>query len=186
MPPRCARPWPVPTWPTRWPQFGLEAASGGPDELAALIRADADEWRSLIRKLQPYLAAGGGDLCESFSARLPVQVFGHWMKLRPDLEAALGRAGPSFIRAVQSGQAETMKQTSGVLYDMARALSMVMGAAVRASAGSAAPRVRHSAAARAWAEPAPGAAGSTNGWPKRLNRGWGRAGRIDGSPAGLS
>jgi len=72
--------------------------------------------------LQPYLAAGGGDLCEAFSARVPVQVFGHWMKLPPALEAALGQAGPSFIRAVQSGQAETMKQTSLVLYDMARAL----------------------------------------------------------------
>ncbi|MBI5256585.1 MAG: twin-arginine translocation pathway signal protein [Burkholderiales bacterium] len=32
-------------------QFGLEAASSTPAELAALIRADSDEWRTLIRKL---------------------------------------------------------------------------------------------------------------------------------------
>jgi len=72
--------------------------------------------------LAAYLANGGGDLCEKFAGLLPVRVFGHWMKLPPHLEAQLGQAGPAFVRAVQSAEADAMKETSFALYDMARAL----------------------------------------------------------------
>lgn len=72
--------------------------------------------------LAAYLSKGGGDLCEEFAGLLPVRVFGHWMKLPADLEKQLGQAGPAFVRAVQSAQADVMKETSFALYDMARSL----------------------------------------------------------------
>ncbi len=72
--------------------------------------------------LDPMIASGRADICEAFSAHLPVRVFAHWMNLPADLERDLATAGPAFIRAVQSAQAEVMKETSLVLYGMARAL----------------------------------------------------------------
>lgn len=79
--------------------------------------------RRIVRHfLAPLVRAGEGDLCEAFAAQVPVRVFGHWMRLPADLEAALGSAAPAFVRAVQSADTEVMKSTSFVLYDMARAL----------------------------------------------------------------
>ena len=72
--------------------------------------------------LQPLLQRGGGDLCGDFSARFPVRVFGRWMNLDEQLTAQLMDAGPAFIRSVQAFDSESMKSTSLVLYDMARAL----------------------------------------------------------------
>lgn len=72
--------------------------------------------------LQPLVARGRGDLCADYAAHVPVRVFGHWMRLPAALEAQLAEAGPAFIRAVQSAEAEAMKATSLVLYDMAREL----------------------------------------------------------------
>ena len=72
--------------------------------------------------LQPLLRRGGGDLCGDFSARFPVRVFGRWMNLDEPLTAQLMDAGPAFIRSVQAFDSESMKSTSLVLYDMARAL----------------------------------------------------------------
>ena len=68
------------------------------------------------------MARGGGDICGDFSARFPVRVFGRWMNLDDTLQAQLMQAGPAFIRAVQAFDASAMKDTSLVLYDMARAL----------------------------------------------------------------
>lgn len=79
--------------------------------------------REIVREeLAPLLQRGGGDLCGDFSARFPVRVFGRWMNLDADLLAQLLTAGPAFIRAVQSAQPDTMKDTSLALYDMAREL----------------------------------------------------------------
>jgi cytochrome P450 len=75
----------------------------------------AQEW-------QPLLAAGQGDICADFSAKFPVRVFGLWMNLEGDLLAQLMQAGPAFIRAVQSFDNGAMKDTSLVLYDVARQL----------------------------------------------------------------
>ena len=71
------------------------------------------EWAAL-------LARGEGDVCGDFSARFPVRVFGRWMNLDEDLQARLMQAGPEFIRAVQAFRPDLMKETSLVLYDMAR------------------------------------------------------------------
>jgi cytochrome P450 len=75
----------------------------------------AKEWQTL-------LSAGKGDICQDFSAKFPVRVFGLWMNLEGDLLSQLMQAGPAFIRAVQSFDNGAMKDTSLVLYDMARQL----------------------------------------------------------------
>ena len=75
-----------------------------------------------LETLAPLLAAGRGDVVQDFAAHVPVRVFGHWMRLPPDLEADLRQAGPAFVRAVEAAQADDMKATSLVLYDMARRL----------------------------------------------------------------
>lgn len=90
-----------------------------PERVALLEPAVRDYTRSFLR---PLLRAGRGDLCQDFAAHVPVRVFGHWMKLPPALEAALGEAAPAFVRAVQSAHDESMKSASLVLYDMAREL----------------------------------------------------------------
>ncbi|MBI5256586.1 MAG: cytochrome P450 [Burkholderiales bacterium] len=89
-------------------------------ERAALLEPAVREYT--LHFLLPLLRAGRGDLCQDFAAHVPVRVFGHWMKLPPALEAALGEAAPAFVRAVQSAEADAMKSASLVLYDMAREL----------------------------------------------------------------
>lgn len=72
--------------------------------------------------LRPLLERGHGDLCAEFSGRFPVSVFGRWMNLDESLTSQLMDAGPAFIRSVQAFDADAMKTTSLVLYDMARSL----------------------------------------------------------------
>jgi cytochrome P450 len=79
--------------------------------------------REIVREeLLPLLRKGSGDICNEFSGRFPVRVFGRWMNLDPALQAQLMQAGPDFIRAVQAFDNSAMKDTSLVLYDMARAV----------------------------------------------------------------
>lgn len=90
------------------------------DDKIALL---APTIRDCIRtELAPLLAAGGGDVCGDFASRFQVRVFSIWMNLPKALEAQLAEAGPAFVKAVESAQPERMKETSLVLYDMARAL----------------------------------------------------------------
>lgn len=87
------------------------------------IRQLAPTIRECIRAvLLPLLERGQGDVCGDFASIFQVKVFSIWMNLPPDLEAQLAEAGPAFVRAVESAQPERMKETSLVLYDMARRL----------------------------------------------------------------
>lgn len=79
--------------------------------------------RACIRaELAPLLARGHGDVCGDFASIFQVKVFSLWMHLPPELEAQLAEAGPAFVKAVESADPEKMKETSFVLYDMARTL----------------------------------------------------------------
>ena len=78
--------------------------------------------RFAVELLEPMLAKGGGDVCAEFSSYLPVQVFGAWMKMPAEWLARLHDAGRAFNLAVQSAQDGVMKETSLVLYDLARDL----------------------------------------------------------------
>jgi cytochrome P450 len=71
--------------------------------------------------LAPLVERGGGDICKDFSARMPIEVFAHWMNLAPELAAALAEVGRRYNIAVQSNDVETTRETSLKLYEMARA-----------------------------------------------------------------
>lgn len=62
------------------------------------------------------------DISLDFGSVFPVRVFSVWMNLPADLEAQLMEAGPAFVRAVESADNAAMRDSSLVLYEMARAL----------------------------------------------------------------
>ena len=73
--------------------------------------------RDLLAKM---VAVGGGDICADYSAHMPIAVFAHWMNLPPDAITALTEVGRRYNIAVQSNDMEATKETSLLLYDMAR------------------------------------------------------------------
>jgi len=82
--------------------------------LEPVIRAIS---RDLLGRM---VAAGGGDVCADFSARMPVAVFAHWMNLAPQAIAELTEVGRRYNIAVQSNDMEATKESSLLLYAMAR------------------------------------------------------------------
>lgn len=68
------------------------------------------------------VARGGGDVVADFSAHMPIAVFAHWMNLSPDAIEELTRVGQRYNIAVQSNDMDSTKESSLVLYDMARAI----------------------------------------------------------------
>jgi len=74
------------------------------------------------RLLDKMVANGGGDICADFSARMPIEVFAHWMNLPSEQADALAEVGRRYNIAVQSNDIESTKETSLKLYDMARDL----------------------------------------------------------------
>lgn len=67
-------------------------------------------------------ARGGGDICDEFSARMPIRVFNAWMNLPAEVAASLADVGRRYNIAVQSNDMEATKETSLRLYEMARAV----------------------------------------------------------------
>lgn len=79
--------------------------------------------REISRELLAAMVAkGGGDVCEELSARMPVRVFAHWMNLRPEDIDRLAEVGRRYNIAVQSADDEETRNSSLLLYDMAREL----------------------------------------------------------------
>ena len=72
--------------------------------------------------LDAMAAKGGGDICEEFSARMPIRVFAHWMNLPPAQIETLAEVGRRYNIAVQSNDMVATKETSLLLYEMARKL----------------------------------------------------------------
>ena len=75
---------------------------------------------SCRRLLAAMVAKGGGDICADYSAHMPVEVFAHWMNLSPEAIEALTQVGRRYNIAVQSNDMDATKETSLLLYDMAR------------------------------------------------------------------
>jgi cytochrome P450 len=92
--------------------LGAERVAALEPAVRATVRA---AWAPLVER-------GQGDVCGEFGSRFPVEVFAHWMNLDAALTARLMAAGPAFIRSVQAFDNDAMKDTSYVLYDMAREL----------------------------------------------------------------
>jgi len=77
--------------------------------------------RTICRDLAAKMVAnGGGDVCADYGAHMPVAVFAHWMNLDRQAIDALVDAGRRYNVAVQSADMDTTKETSSLLYDMAR------------------------------------------------------------------
>lgn len=72
--------------------------------------------------LDAMAAKGGGDICEEFSARMPIRVFAHWMNLPQAQIDSLAEVGRRYNIAVQSNDMAATKETSLLLYEMARTL----------------------------------------------------------------
>ena len=75
-----------------------------------------------ISLLDAMAAKGGGDICEEFSARMPIRVFATWMNLPQEQIDSLAEVGRRYNIAVQSNDMLATKETSLLLYEMARAL----------------------------------------------------------------
>jgi cytochrome P450 len=65
---------------------------------------------------------GGGDVVADFSAHMPIATFAHWMNLPQEAVEELTRVGQRYNIAVQSNDLDSTKESSLVLYDMARAI----------------------------------------------------------------
>jgi cytochrome P450 len=79
--------------------------------------------RQICRDLLGKMAAkGGGDVVADYSAHMPIAVFATWMNLTPDAVDELTRVGQRYNIAVQSNDVDSTKESSLVLYDMARAI----------------------------------------------------------------
>jgi cytochrome P450 len=74
------------------------------------------------RLIDRLVASGGGDICSEFSARMPIEVFAHWMNLPPAQADALAEVGRRYNIAVQSNDIDATRETSLKLYEMARDL----------------------------------------------------------------
>ena len=72
--------------------------------------------------LDAMTAKGGGDICEDFSARMPIRVFAAWMNLPAAQVASLAEVGRRYNIAVQSNDMASTRDTSLLLYEMARRL----------------------------------------------------------------
>ena len=79
--------------------------------------------REICRELLGGMAArGGGDICEEFSARMPIRVFNAWMNLPPKQASELAEVGRRYNIAVQSNDESATRESSLKLYEMARAV----------------------------------------------------------------
>lgn len=70
--------------------------------------------------LDAMVAKGGGDICAEYSAWMPIRIFAHWMNLSPEKVEELAQVGRRYNIAVQSNDIEATKETSLLLYDLAR------------------------------------------------------------------
>ena len=75
-----------------------------------------------VELLSAMAARGGGDICDEFSARMPIRVFNAWMNLPAELAGTLADIGRRYNIAVQSNDIESTQETSLRLYEMARAV----------------------------------------------------------------
>ena len=81
----------------------------------------APKMREICRDLMAKMTAcGTGDVCADYSAHMPIAVFAHWMNLPADSVAALTEVGRRYNIAVQSNDVEATKESSLLLYEMAR------------------------------------------------------------------
>ena len=76
----------------------------------------------VARFLDPWIARGGGDICEEFSFLLPIALLAEFFNLPPQDAERIRRVGAEFNMALQRQDMETLRQKSDALYDIAASL----------------------------------------------------------------
>ena len=85
------------------------------------------EWEPRVaemvaRFLDPWIAQGGGDICEGFSFLLPIALLAEFFNLPPDEAERIRIVGAEFNMALQRQDFDTLRDRSDALYDIARGL----------------------------------------------------------------
>jgi hypothetical protein len=91
-PPTCSRHWPSPTWWPAWPRSAWKCSRPPPQVLGDLLKADAEEWRRLIKQI--------GFTAESpdpFPVPFNLQ-WRHHHEQPPSIHPGLRRLAPCWVR----------------------------------------------------------------------------------------
>lgn len=72
--------------------------------------------------LDPMMAKGGGDICGEYASILPIRVFAEWMNLPLEQAGWLAEVAHKYARAVEMYDMEATRDSSVLLYDLARNL----------------------------------------------------------------
>ncbi|AHE55194.1 cytochrome P450 [Sphingomonas sanxanigenens] len=70
--------------------------------------------------LAAMVVQGSGDIVADFSAHMPIATFATWMNLPPAAVEELTRVGKRYNIAIQANDIDATKESSALLYDMAR------------------------------------------------------------------
>lgn len=86
-----------------------------------------DDWRPRVAAmvaahLDPFVAAGGGDICADFSFILPIALLAEFFRLSPKDAEDIRRVGAEFNMALQRQDMETLRERSDALYQIAARL----------------------------------------------------------------
>ena len=77
--------------------------------------------RRITRELlDPYIAAGGGDICADFTHKFPGYIFAEFFNLSTELSMAIREVTTIYDKALQEANDELVKETSLRLYEIAR------------------------------------------------------------------
>jgi cytochrome P450 len=86
-----------------------------------------EAWKPVISRmvadhLDPFVAAGGGDICADFSFTLPIALLAEFFRLSPKDAAEIRRVGAEFNMALQRQDFDTLRERSDALYQIAARL----------------------------------------------------------------
>jgi len=76
--------------------------------------------RVTVELLDPYIAAGGGDICHEFTHKFPGHVFAEFFGLSTELSMRIKEVSCIYDKALQEANDELVKETSLQLYAIAR------------------------------------------------------------------
>lgn len=76
----------------------------------------------VARFLDPWIAAGGGDICKDFSFLVPIAMLAEFFNLPPADAERIRVVGAEFNMALQRGDLDLLRRKSDELYDIAAAL----------------------------------------------------------------
>ncbi|WP_127104124.1 cytochrome P450 [Pararhodobacter zhoushanensis] len=86
-----------------------------------------EEWKPVIAAMvaehfDPFVAAGGGDICADFSFTLPIALLAEFFRLAPDEAAEIRIVGAEFNMALQRQDFDLLRERSDALYNIAARL----------------------------------------------------------------